>query len=306
MAELDLSAYYPLPLLDTEGYVSLTNTMLDVAPKNPPEHIQISINSLTGVLGEVEIALVTRIDEDLSTRIERAYDLFVDAVWFDLRHRLEFFHIYKHEGAAKFTEKDRDELDYDHRLEQSMQASKIHERIFGDGTDFLRLKFPQQATHMAARLDWVESKQLDDQLGELVTPDFVTLLKVCQTRYEAMVKERSSRDGKSNADLQALRTKLRIQLYAYTGAIGGMYDPKKPETAKVVADALCPILIVRSQTRRGPGGVGGGDEGGAVIEPAVEEEPEAQEEEEPEEPEEDEDEDEDADEGDVEDADDES
>jgi hypothetical protein len=247
--ELDLSIYYPIPLLTTEGYVSLTNTMCEVAPKNPPAHVQVSLDILLKVLTEVQLGLVSRIDEDLSTRLERAFDIFVDGVWFDLRHRLEFYQCYTHEGTTKFTEADRIKLDFDHRLDQARTAAMILDRLFGDGTDFLRERFPQQATHMAARLDWIESKQLEDELSELVTPEFVSLLKVCQTRYQAMVNERNSRDGKSVADLQALRHKLRAQLYAYCGVIGGMYDGT-PETAKLVETALRPILVVRAHARR--------------------------------------------------------
>lgn len=254
MTEFDLSIYFPIPLLDTEGYVSLANTMVEVAPEAPPVHVQAAMTVLVDVLGEVETGLVSRIDEDLSTRLERFFDIFVDGVWMDLRHRLEFYAYYKHEGTAKFTEDDRAKLDFDQRLDQARVASNILDRLFADGTDFLRQRYPQQATHMAARLDWIESKQLEDDLSELVTPEFVALLKVCQTRYEAMVKERSSRDGKSIADLQVLRNKLRVQLYAYSGVVASMYVPNNPETAKVVAAALRPILVVRAQTRRGPSG----------------------------------------------------
>ncbi|HVI03736.1 MAG TPA: hypothetical protein VM869_33820, partial [Enhygromyxa sp.] len=224
MIGFDLSVYYPIPLLTAEGYVSLTHTMLDVAPKAPPPHVQYAAQLLTKVVSEVEIGLVTRIDEDFSTRIERAYDIFVDGVWFELRDRLAFFSCYNHEGTAKLTDEDREELDFDERLEQARSASKLHDRLFADGADFLRQSFPQQAALMAARLNWLESKQLEDQLAELVTPQFITLMKICQRRYEAMVKERSSRDGKSLADMQVLRHKLRVQLYAYAGAIGSLYD----------------------------------------------------------------------------------
>lgn len=260
MALLDLSIYYPIPLLTTEGFVSMTNTMLDVAPSDPPGHVELAIKDLAGVLSEVEAGLVSRIDEDVSTRLERAFDIFVDGVWLDLRSRLEFYGLYKHEGTAKFTDEDLEELDFDHRLDKARSAAKILGRLFGDGTDFLRDRYPQQATHMAARLDWVQSKDLDAELSELVTHDFTVLLKVCQNRYEAMVSERSSRDGKSTADLRELRNKLRCQLYSYCGAVGSMYQPGDPETAKVIEAALRPILIVRAQARRKAASFAAGDE----------------------------------------------
>lgn len=249
MNVFDLSVYYPIPLLSTEGYVSLTKTLVEVAPNAPPGHVKLSMEQLLGVLALVDAGLISRIDEDLSTRLERAYDIFVDGVWFELRDRLAFYECFKHEGTAMFSEEERDELEFDERLEQGRTAAMIHSRIFGDGADFLRDRYPEQATHMATRLNWVESKQLEDQLTDLVTPQFVTLLKVCQRRYESMVNDRSSRVGKSIADLRELRNKLRTQIYGYVGAVGSMYDGT-PETAEIIEKALRPILIARSQSRR--------------------------------------------------------
>ncbi|HVH97730.1 MAG TPA: hypothetical protein VM869_03430, partial [Enhygromyxa sp.] len=73
--------------------------------------------------------------------------------------------------------------------------------------------------------------------------------KVCQHRYEVMVADRSSRDGKSAADLRELRLLLRRQIAAYCGALGSMYMAD-PSTGEVVEDALRPILIARARARR--------------------------------------------------------
>lgn len=246
----DLSVYYPLPLLTTEGYVSLANTMLDVKPLNGPEQVAIAALSLQEVLKEAEQGLVTRIDEDLSTKRERAFDGFVDGVWFELRQRLEFYSAYHHEGVAMFTKEDREYLEIDDRLARARIAADMLERLFGAGTDFLRAPFPQQASHMAARLDWIESKELGEMLEKLVDPYLAKLILRCQVRYEAMVSDRSSRYGKSLADLNELRNNLRRQLYSYIGAIGTMYDYKEPESAKPVEAALRPILVTRARVRR--------------------------------------------------------
>lgn len=91
--------------------------------------------------------------------------------------------------------------------------------------------------------------ELDDDFAGLITPEWADLLKICQARYEAMISERT-RDGKSAADLRDLRNRLRMQIYAYCGAIGSMLDPDAAESAKLVETALRPILSYRAQNRR--------------------------------------------------------
>lgn len=169
---------------------------------------------------------------------------------FEVRTRLESYDLYKHEGAQKLTDADREALDFATQVERSRTAATIHARLFGEGMDFLRGRYPQQATQMAARLDWLARKQLDDDFAELITPEWADLLKICQARYEAMISERSTRDRKSAADLRDLRNRLRMQIYAYCGAIGSMLDPDAAESAKLVETALRPILSYRAQNRR--------------------------------------------------------
>ena len=247
---LDMSIYYPIPQLVTGDFVTLINALLRLAPKNPPPHIAEAINELKSALNEAKSKLVVRIDEDLSTKLERAFDLLVDYVWNELNRRLEFASVYKHAGAAMFSDEEREELEFDDRLEEARSAEKMNQRLFANGGDFLRTPFSQQATHMATRLEWIESKEFGPVLEEIVGPKLVALLKVCQRRYEAMVEDRASRDGKSAADLREVRADLRRQIAAYCGVIGSMYKPAQPETAKVVEAALLPILIARAHTRR--------------------------------------------------------
>src|SRR5690606_5564902 len=137
--------------------------------------------------------LVVRIDEDLSTRLERLFDGVADYVWNHVRRQLEFAGIYNHPGAEMFTDEDREELDFEQRLEEARTANKIHSRIFANGTDFLKVPYSRQASMMSSRLNWIDSKQLGPELEEIVGPKVVTLLRVCQRRYEAMVEDRNSR-----------------------------------------------------------------------------------------------------------------
>jgi hypothetical protein len=269
MVTVDLSLYYPIPWLSTEGYVSMAKDLLSVAPVSPPPHVAIAIESLGMVLIEVKDGLVSRIDEDLSTGLERSFDVFVDRVWFEVRSRLESYEIYKHEGTQKLTEADLDKLDFTKQLERGRAAAAIHVRLFGDGMEFLRGRYPQQATQMAARLDWLARKQLDGVLAELVTPEWANMLKVCQVRYEAMISERSARDGKSSADLRELRNKLRMQIYAYCGAIGTTLDPSAPGSAKQVEASLRPVLSYRAQNRRKGTSEGASEDDVDLAEPPI-------------------------------------
>lgn len=250
MFAIDMSIYFPTPQLTTGDFVSLIRTLIRFAPKNPPAHVQTAIDELKKALAIAESTLVVRIDEDLSTRLERAFDTLVDYVWNELRRRLEFAGIYNHPGAAMFTEEDRQELEIEERIEEAHTASTMSSRIFANGVDFLRTSFSQQSTHMAARLDWVDAKDFGPMLEEIVGPKLVTLLQVCQRRYEAMVEDRSSRDGKSAADLRELRSNMRRQIGAYCGVIGSMYSVDDPDSAKIVEAALRPILIARAHSRR--------------------------------------------------------
>jgi hypothetical protein len=255
MTEIDLSIYYPIPLLTTEGYISLLKAALMVAPVDPPAHVKEAMIALANAVTEAEGLLVARLDENFSTGLERSFDIMVDQVWIELRQRLEFAAIYKHEGAAKFTDEDRSKLEFEDRLEEARIAAIMIERMFANGVDFLRTPYPQQATHMAARLDWVDTKKFDEALEELVGLKLTTLLRVCQQRYEVMVGERGSRDGKSVADFRELRNFLRRHLYAYCGAVGTLYKFGDAKSIEVVEHALRPILVAREHARRKAAGL---------------------------------------------------
>lgn len=230
--------------------VSLGTTLVDVAPADPPPHVAAGIAAFVTVLGEVKSGLVSKIDEDLSTGTERSFDIVVDRAWLELRERLAFFEIYTQPGMNQLTEADREQLDWEARLEQARVAAVVLARLFGDGTEFLRAPYPQQATHMAARLEWLDDKQLNESLADVVGTELTSLIAVCQVRYQAMVSQRGSRAGKSLADLRALRDRLRRQIYSYAGMIGTMVQLDDPASEAVAEAALRPILVARANAKR--------------------------------------------------------
>jgi hypothetical protein len=65
-----------------------------VAPTNPPPHVAEAIATFMKARIEAKAKLVDRIDEDLSTGLDRLFDTLVDYVWVELRQRLEFSAIY--------------------------------------------------------------------------------------------------------------------------------------------------------------------------------------------------------------------
>ena len=277
MHEFDLSLYFPLPNLTTEGYVTLAKVLLNAAPENPPPHLAATMASLEVSLAEAETALVARIDEDLGTQRDRNFDLFVDAVWYAMRERLASWSLYAHDGAAELSEADRDALELDERLERARLAAQVHAKLFGDGVDFLRMPYAQQAAHMAARLRWFASKDHAYPLAELIGPDLASLVARCQVRYEAMVSERNTKTGRSIADLREIRNVLRRQLYRYCGALGTLVEDDDAASVAAVEAALRPILMTRARSRSRQAGAGLEGEQATLGEEAAEPEPDGSE-----------------------------
>lgn len=250
MNDFDLSLYFPIPMLSTEAMVSLGTTLIAVAPAEAPPHVVTGIEVFASVLAEVKAGLVSKIDEDLSTATERDFDTVVDRAWLELRERLAFFEIYAQPGMNQLTDADREALDWEGRLEQARVAAVLLNRLFSEGTDFLRAAYPQQVTQMAARLEWLDDKQLNDALTDLVGAELTSLITLCQVRYQAMVNDRGSRAGKSLADLRVLRNRLRRQICSYAGMIGTLVQLDDPTSEAEATAALRPILLARANARR--------------------------------------------------------
>ena len=254
MSSFDLSLYYPIPALDTEGLGALAKVLLGNRPEPSTPTIEQTAERLAAALAATEQALVDRIEQELGHRRLRVFDLFTGIVWDELDSRLSAHAIYLHEAVDQLDEADRELLDVDARTDLARRAAKVHAKLFGEGKLFLRSPYPQQAMQMAARLRWVASKADEFDLAELVGAELVTLLDRCQVRYEALVDERSHDTGRVVSDLRELRSTLSRCLSSYIAAVGATADEANLASIARVEQALRPVLVARAHARRGRAG----------------------------------------------------
>jgi hypothetical protein len=218
-----------------------------------------------------EQAIVARLGDGVDLGLERSFDLLIDRLWLCMRSELEFWSIYHHDGIALFGPAQRAELDIDECRDLAAVAEDLRSRLFGgpDASDFLRLPYAQQASHMAGRLQLIKEKGLSATFEELVGARMVKLLHVSQQRYEEMVNARSARETGVVGNLHEHRVNLHraIQLYALN--VAGMLDDQEPDSATIVQRALLPLTLARVY-RSGGGEVEVTDElAGNAPEPVV-------------------------------------
>jgi hypothetical protein len=251
---IDIAALTDVPLLTTAGYVSLIEALASVAPSAPPTEVARALERVHAGRVEAKQALVERLGDEVDTALERSFDNLVDQLWISMRSQLEFWQLFNHPGIAILTEGDRAKLDLETCRELADVAGKLVERMFGmanGGTEFLRMAYPQQSAHMGSRLQLIDAQGHTQSFAEeLVIARAATFVSVCQGRYEAMVKDRASRDGGQTTDLGALRTSLRRTIRLYANAVTGMLDEKDQDSPIVVHRALYPIVAAAPQVRR--------------------------------------------------------
>jgi hypothetical protein len=257
---IDIAALTDVPLLTTAGYVSLIEALVSVAPSAPTTDVTRALDRVKAGLVEAKQALVERLGDEVDTALERSFDSLVDQLWISLRGQLEFWQLYNHAGTAMLTEGDRAKLDLETCRELAVIADMLGERMFGaanGGTEFLRMNYPQQSAHMGSRLQLIDAQGHTQSFNEeLVISRAATFVNVCQDRYEAMVKDRASRDGGATTDLRELRTSLRRTIRLYAMAVTGMLDEKDQDSPVVVQRALFPIVAAQPQVRRAQGDAG--------------------------------------------------
>lgn len=260
---IDIAALTDVPLLTTAGYVSLIEALISVTPSAPSTEVKRALERVHAGLVDAKQALVERLGDEIDTALERSFDNLVDQLWISMRAQLEFWQLFNHPGLAMLTEEERSKLDLETCRELADVAGKLGERMFGaanGGTDFLRMAYPQQSAHMGSRLQLIDAHgHAQSFADELVIGRTALFVSICQARYEAMVKDRASRDGGQATDLRELRTSLRRTIRLYANSVTGMLDEKDPGSPLVVHRALYPIvaaypLVRRAQTDTGADG----------------------------------------------------
>jgi hypothetical protein len=242
---LDLSGYRTMSVFTLSGSISVGKSLRDLQPFNLPDYVEKAADKLAIAVDEAEQALTVRLDQKADLGLERSFDTLVDRIWVMLRGRMEFWDCYTHEGVALLSEKEQIEADLEGGRKLATIAEELLARLFGDGVEFLRLPYPQQASHMAARLRYLETHGLEAEFAELVGTRPVALAKICQRRYEAMVSNRSARDTAVTVDLRPFRARIRSTAENYANLLLATLDGGDEEWAKIVLTALRPMLTPR-------------------------------------------------------------
>jgi hypothetical protein len=247
---LDLAPYRTLPTLTTTGSLALATSLVDRQPGKLPDYVKKAALRLIDAIGEMEHALTERLDRKADLGLERSFDVLVDRIWISLRGQLEFWQVYEHEGIELLSAEEQAEVEITQGRELSSVARELLARLFGDGVEFLQLTYPEQAMHMAARLRYIESRNLDDAFTTLVGVRTATLVRVCQGRYEAMVAARSAREGGVSIDLRPLHARLRNAVESYASLLLSTLWDGEDDWAKAVLAALRPLLVARQLAPR--------------------------------------------------------
>lgn len=269
LAATQLARYRTTPVLSTTGTLSLAHSLIELRVAELPAYVGKAADRLVGVTEAVEAELTARLDGKADLRLERSFDLLVDRLWLALRSRLEFWQLYTHEGAELFSEAQREQLGLDEARELAALAEQLLARLFGEGADFLRLSYPQQAAHMAARLRYIEERGHGPGFEQLVGARAAALVKLCQARYAAMVTERDARPTQVNVNLRLLRDQLRRAIERYANLVLSIAEDEEVDDslAQAALDSLHPMLAARERLSRGDAAQSvepGGSEGEAA------------------------------------------
>jgi hypothetical protein len=276
---LDLSGYSSLSVLTLTGCISVGNSLVEAMPGGVPEHVNEAAQSLVDSVDDAENALTDRLDGKADIGLERSFDVLVDNVWVSLRSGLEFWRLYRHDGIDLLSAEERTKAKVDEHLELTRVAEELLARLFGDGVDFLRLSYPQQAAHMAARLRYIETRGLQAEFIQLVGAAPAALARVCQQRYEAMVSARTARDNAVTIDLRPLRAKIRWAAENYASLLLSTLPKGDEEWSKTVLAALQPMLatdITRTKSGADDGQTEAGDEQEGAEPPVPVDQPEGE------------------------------
>lgn len=246
MSTLNLSRYRTLSSITLAGSISAGKSLLELLPVGVPEDekkaVEKAAKKLLIAIDAAEQALSERLDDKVDLRLERLFDNLVDRIWAALRARLEFWSCYEHEGVELLSEEEQLELDIVGGRELAGAAKELLDVLFGSGLEFVRLPYPQQAAHMAARLRYIDTNQLGPKFVELVGARPVALAQVCQRRYESMVAARSARGNTVSIDLRELRQRIANAAENYANVLLSTLDEGDEQWTETVLAALRPML----------------------------------------------------------------
>ena len=242
-----------IPNASLKVLLRLAQTLRRDTPAEGNDALTSAGAQLDAVIALVRKALIARqvaeSPELIATELD--FDFAVDGLWVALRRRLELDQAYAHSGLDALPPELAEAGGLEELRAKAKLAQKLWERLFGaNGTGFTKSKFIEQAESMSTLLSMLEQEpQLRAELEQVVGARPVAMLYACQKHYEDMVSNRLSRRS-PGANLNELRSKLRVAIMAYVNAAMTLVRLDEPDTEAQVLDALRSILTLRNLMTR--------------------------------------------------------
>jgi hypothetical protein len=251
---IDITPYQSCPQLPTEGTLSLGQDLIDAQPPELPPYAVKLAKRLAATVAETEEALVIRVEEaaGIDLAAEGKFDTVLDRFWKATRGRVDYWQLHEQEGLELLDPSEQAEMKLEQKRKLAKAARDLDKHLFGvEGLDFTRRPYPQQATLMASRLEFIQTSEHREIYIEVLGEELFESLVVMQGRYEAMVRARSKRDASSLANLRELRHQLQRVILRYASGIVSMLDEDEPDSGAIVVDALQPMVNARVRRARG-------------------------------------------------------
>jgi hypothetical protein len=255
----DPTEYTRTPNIPTRTTVGLGRALLKLRPAKSNDVLDKAALRLESTLQELESSLTDRLrysNSDAPVR-EIDFDRATDGLWISLRDRLNGWIAFEHQGLDALPGELLEKANLAHAKNQAARARRLHDRLFGsNGVAFVQQPFLEQSATMASLLRLIDEDGHDPDVAELVGAEWLTVLRICQIQYEAMVDDRLARERGKNLGLAAIRNKLRRMISVYNAAVITLLDDDFPETLDMVVAALRPMVRIRDIMNRptGPSG----------------------------------------------------
>lgn len=253
ITDIDITPYQTTPLLPTEATLTLGLDLHSCMPANAPEHVQKAGKRMLNTANEIKQVFITRVElAGIELGMQSLFDNAVDRFWVALRRQCSLYMIYAHEGLDMLSDEEQAQIDLADKREKAELARELDKHLFGiDGLKFLGKPWNEQVVLMGSRLAFIAASDKVSAFEAVIGPDLLNTLNVLQGRYEAMVRDRSSRDDEG-ANIKALRHTLQRHISLYASAVLSLLDDDEPDSIEMVLDALRPMVNARSGRRTKP------------------------------------------------------
>jgi hypothetical protein len=251
IASIDFTQYQTTPLLPVEATLTLGLDLHEGKPPGAPPQVEKAAKRMLNTANEIKQELVARVElAGFNFGMQVAFDIVCDRFWVAVRQQFLYWMNYAHDGLDLLSEEEQDKIDLEDKREKAELARELDKHLFGiDGLNFLRKPFNQQVALMASRLSFITASEKFSGYHEVIGAELFNTLNVVQGRYEAMVRDRSSRDD-DGANLRLLRHNLQRHISLYAGAVLSMIDEDEPDSIELVLSALRPMVNVRVRRSR--------------------------------------------------------